>query len=504
MQKRQYQDEAINKCIEALTGTSYHAPILQAPTGSGKTYMAAKVVEHFRQDGSKILWLAPRRELIYQAQERLESVLGIEVGIIMAGERTRYSPVQVASFDTLHSRAIRQGTMEMPEAHLVVVDECHLSISKTRLNILAHYDLLLGLTATPARGDGRGLGMIYDTIIQSASIRELQESGYLVPVKYFSAPPPDVSGVAVRRGDYVVKELEQAVDQNHLVGDIVDNYSSLAPGKSAVVFCVSRKHARHVCEDFQLKGIDAEYVDGETPVKERAEIFDRVRSGETHVLVSVFVPSYGLDIPRLEVCINARPTKSIVLYMQQIGRVLRPFNGKSHAMVLDHAGCFDVHGPVEIDKPWSLDGKTTIQEREKEQRAGEPKEISCGMCGTVFTGSRVCPECETEVIPQSEPIPTYPAELREISWKEMAKSKQGLDMNKKFDLFGMLKMICKQRNYSPGWAAHKYREFTGAWPDPSVRRAPAMIPSKEVQSWVRSRQIAWAKSRNNWARRNSD
>ena len=331
-------------------GKGFKHPLLQLPTGGGKTHIALSIIKQAVAKNNSVLFLAPRRELIYQVSEKLDES-GVSHGVMKAGEpRYMFANVQVASMDTLHARGIRNETMILPKADIVMVDEAHLSVAPTRKEILSSYPdaIIIGLTATPARGDGKGLGEIYDDLVLSWPIRKLTDQGFLVPVRYFAPSKPDLAGLKLNKdGDYVVKGLSERVDNPQLVGDVVHNWFRLAKNKKTVVFCTTRSHSRHICDEFKSRGIKAEHVDGETPNDERKDILDRVRSGETQVLCNVFVATYGLDIPSLECAVLARPTRNIALYLQTVGRILRPFEGKTEAIVIDHSGAVDEHGFVD-------------------------------------------------------------------------------------------------------------------------------------------------------------
>ena len=337
---REDQDEAV-----AALGSSLRkgnaAPILVSATGSGKTVIAMHIIKLLRDRQKRILFLAPRRELIHQTSNTFTKSL-ISHGIIMAGEgATPHSPVQIGSFDTLHSRVYRHEIMDMPEdIDFVFVDEAHLSLAETRSTIINHYReagaRIIGLTATPARGDGRGMGEIYDDLVQVRTVADLIAEGALVQPVYYGADAPDLKAVKRTKEDYVITDLEKVMDRPKLIGDIYRNWSRIAPDKSTVIFCTTVNHSRHVQAEFHSHGITCEHVDANTPTKERKEIMERLRSGQTQVLTNVFIASYGLDVPRLECAVMARPTKSLPLYIQMGGRVLRPFEGKTGAIIIDH------------------------------------------------------------------------------------------------------------------------------------------------------------------------
>jgi len=493
MQLRSYQTEAIEQVRQAMAAGSTH-PLLVMPTGSGKTVVATEIVRRASEKKKRVLFLAPRRELIYQTVQTFQRNK-LFCGMLMAGEAMAPSAsIQVASFDTLHARAVKGDRIEMPRADLVIVDEAHLSISETRKNIISHYDRVIGLTATPARGDGRGLGEIYDSLNIGTDIRELTEQGHLVPVRYFAPSTPDLEGVKVSGGDYVIKQLGEAVDKPQLVGDVVQNWLRLAPERRTVVFCVNRKHSRHVRNEFLKAGIAAEHLDGETPLGERHAILDRVRSGETQVLCNVFVATYGLDIPPLDCAVLARPTRNIALYLQTIGRVLRTYPGKEDAIVIDHAGAVAQHGFVDDPIPWSLDAESKVSER-KEAEERERKELSdmtCPNCGHVARAAKVCSACGWEMLPPSKPVPTKHAELAEIETNTLRNKRHS--KAQKRSVFGGLLHYAQDRGFSSGWASHKYREYYGVWPNAYKGTEPSP-PSDELRRWIKSRQIAWANRR---------
>jgi len=491
---REYQEQAIH-ALRASLAQGKRRPVLVSPTGSGKTRTAVEVIRLAVEKGNRVLLLAPRRELIYQASGVLERA-GIVHGVIMAGEpMNRYATVQVASFDTLWARRNR---MPLPVADLVIVDEAHLSIAATRRKLLDAYPeaRIVGLTATPARGDGRGLGEIYDDLVEAWPIGRLQEAGYLVPTRYFVPSKPDLEGVKRKRdGDYQEAELGHRMDQPQLVGDIVANWLRIAPGRSTVVFCVTRAHSRHVCQEFRRAGVRAEHLDGETDLDERRAILERVAAGKTTVLCNVFVATFGLDIPRLEVAVMARPTRNVTLYLQTVGRVLRPYQGKTEAIVIDHAGAVDQHGRVEDDFPWSLGGDETVAERKRKQQQErkEPKDLTCPSCKTVFRASRVCPSCGHQLIPPGKPVPYHDGDLEELN---PSKANRTTTWAEKVAFIGGLKTYARQRGYSSGWVAHKYRARYGVWPnDPRVKHCEPGPVTPEVSGWIKHEQIKWAKSK---------
>jgi superfamily II DNA or RNA helicase len=379
---------------------------------------------------------------------------------------------------------------------LLILDEAHLWLAETRQKLVSAFPeaRVVGLTATPARGDGKGLGVMFEELVMTTGVRSLTEQGYLVPARYWAPSKPDLDGIKLDKdGDYQQKELGVRMSNARLVGDIVTNWLRIAPGKSTVVFCATRSHSRFVCEEFRSRGVRAEHLDGETDVDERKAILDRVRSGETTVLCNVFVATYGLDIPNLECAVLARPTRNITLYLQIVGRVLRPAPGKTEALIIDHSGAVEEHGFADDDIPWSLDDKESVKERKERQQKekAEPKEITCPKCKTVFKGRRDCPSCGHLLIPQGKPVPVHEAELKEVK-----KVNRDTDWDQKIEFMRGLRAYAQQKGWKEGWAAHAYKQKFGVWPnDARVKHCGAGQVSTEVLGWVQHLNIKRAKGR---------
>lgn len=496
MELRDYQTNAIT-AIRSSIGRGNKKPLLVSPTGSGKTAMGSEIVKCAVEKKNRVLFLAPRRELIYQASATFHKA-GILHGIIMAGEpMAEWRPVQVASFDTLHARGVRGEIIDMPYADVVIVDEAHLSVAKTRKDIIDHYGdkIIIGMTATPARGDGRGLGEIYDDMVISTNVRDLTEQGYLVPVRYFAPSKPDLEGLKLNKdGDYAEKGLAGAVDKAELIGDVVHNWQRIASDRQTVVFAVNRAHSRHIRDEFRRAGYRAEHLDGETPLDERKEILERVANGTTQILCNVFVATFGLDIPSLSCAVLARPTKNIALYLQTAGRVLRPCEGKTDAVIIDHAGAIAENGFVDDIQPWSLDSNSKVKDRKKQQQEQNktPKDITCARCKTVFSGQRFCPNCQAEVIGKAEDIPTHQADLQEVK-REKAKENRNVSKEEKQQFYSELLGYCYKNGKNEGFAAHTYRRRFGVWPNAMAKVSAE--PTAETSNYIKHTLIANAKRR---------
>lgn len=490
MSLRNYQIKSINE-LRAAVSAGHRSPCLVSPTGSGKTIIAKALIEASVARKRRVLFLAPRRELIFQTREKLVHA-GIQHGVIMAGETPHpWEPIQLACIPSLAARCLRRGE-PLPEADLILIDEAHLSIAEGTQSLLAAYPhaIKIGLTATPARTDGRGLGLVYSALVMGPTVAELTEQGNLVPARYFAPTKPDLEGVKIQAGDYNAKQLGERMQP--LVGDIVANWLRIARDRKTVVFAVNVAHSMSLCEQFLSAGIAAEHLDGTTPNDERAAILLRLRRGETQVLTNCDVCTYGWDEPSISCAVLARPTKSLARYFQMVGRVLRPFEGKADCIVIDHAGSVDEIGFVDEPVQWSLDTEGKVQDRQQQTR--KVGKITCPDCATVYTGVRICPHCGREPDPRKvRAIDVADGDLTELDRQKKRENREWSTRGKAV-FFGELLGLSQERGYSSGWAANQYRQKFGVWPNAHRDQVP-LSASAETRAWVKSRLIAYAKSK---------
>ena len=304
-----------------MIATGKRRALLVAPTGAGKSVIAADVIDDYVTEGNRTLVLVHRRELVAQMSEKLH-MSGVDHGVIQAGYPTRAGAmVQVASIQTLHARAVRSSRMVMPAADLIVVDEAHHIRARSYRQIIEQYPdaILLGMTATPCRSDGRGLGNMFDCIVECPNIAELIEGGFLVPTMVYAPTQPDLKGVKIVRGDYAESQLAERMDQASLVGDIVTHWLRLAERRRTVVFATSVAHSAHLRDEFRAAGVWAEHIDGSTPVEERDAILAKLNSGAVELVCNCMVLTEGWDQPAVSCLVLARPTKSMGLYRQMVG-----------------------------------------------------------------------------------------------------------------------------------------------------------------------------------------
>ena len=470
---RAYQQSAVQE-IRARVAAGVRRLIVVAPTGSGKTTIAAHIIGSAVERGSRVLFMAHRRELITQAYNRLIQ-LGVpenQLGVLMGRDRRWRpgAPVQVASVDTLRNRA-------KPLADIVFVDECHRATAKSYRDIAAYYPdaLHLGLTATPFRANGAGLDDAYDDLLLVASPRRLIDEGHLVEPRVFTVPTdalPDLSAVRVKRGDYDQRALAEAVDSKTLVGNLVEHWVRHAEGARTVAFAVSVAHSQHIAEQFRQAGVPAEHLDGATPTEERDAILARLERGETRVVSNCGVLCEGWDQPAVKCAILARPTRSTGLYLQQAGRILRPWNGQ-RAIILDHGGCALEHGLPQDDRNFSLQGT----KKKRNGKTSAPVRTCPTCCAVLPLCTRICPECDTVLIEQAE-VPTE----REGTLVEVHP-----DDLKRIEL-ERLRSIADERGYKPGWVYYRFKEKFGEAPprDRRPRRSQPAVDSRALRDVLRN------------------
>jgi superfamily II DNA or RNA helicase len=232
-------------------------------------------------------------------------------------------PLQISSIATLHARAIRANVIDLPSADLVIVDEAHHARARSYTKIIEKYPhaVILGLTATPCRGDGRGLGNVFECLVECPSVAELIADGHLVPTKVYAPSLPDLRGVSVKRGDYVESQLAERMNNTRLVGDVVEHWHRLGERRQTVIFATGVAHSLHIRDEFRRAGVLAEHIDGTTPVEEREAILGRLAAGKVEIVCNAMVLTEGWDQPSVSCLVLARPTKSLGLCRQMVGRV---------------------------------------------------------------------------------------------------------------------------------------------------------------------------------------
>lgn len=396
------------------------------PTGTGKTVLFAEIVSMGFERGKKILIVVHRKELVDQITKKLAS-LEIDLGLIMAGKKADYTKIiQVASIQTLSRR-------DHPEANLIIIDECHHSKADTYKKLWEIYPeaKFLGVTATPVRLSGEGFDDLFDELIESPPVSFFIQNKFLVPIKQLVGAHPDLSGVKKRQGDYVTSMLSNVMLDNGIMANLVESYQRHAPGKCTIIFAVDIEHSKSIVERFVKAGISAAHIDSETPKEERASILERFKAKKITVVSNVEIITEGFDFPECEAVQLARPTKSLALYLQMVGRVMRPANGKTEGIVLDNAGLWLEHGLATVDRTWSLTGATKKGSDDHDNR-----EIALDEEGAVREVNRYSPH--------------------EVEGLELVPFTEELDRLLKFETY---LQVARSHNYKMLYAYHRYVEM---------------------------------------------
>jgi DNA repair protein RadD len=460
IQLRPYQQQLVND-IRLQYQMGRQSVLTVLPTGGGKTYIFSYIAHQSSIKGNRVLILVHRAELLDQASSSLRT-MGVRHGLIQAGRSMDLShAVQVASVQTL---ARRLHLLPRQFFQLMVVDEAHHTTAGTWAKVIEHFSpaaKLLGVTATPIRGDGRGLAEHYQAMVLGPTAQWLTDHGFLASARVLAPPGFDVAGLRKRMGHFDAKQAEQRTTSIH--GDCLSHYRKHLAGQTAIAFCCSVAHAEAVADLFNRHGITAASIDGSMDAARRRRLLGDLGDGRLKVLTSCSLIGEGVDVPSVAGCILLRPTTSVALHLQMIGRCLRPQDGKT-ATVLDHVGNTLRLGHHLEDREWTLEG-----ERKSRDREAAP---SCKVCPRCFSTSistaRVCAECGHVFAPvERRELQTVEGELVELTAAARErKREQGSAQS-----YEQLVALGKQRNmkHPHAWAKHVLaaRQTKGQW-----RRVP--------------------------------
>jgi DNA repair protein RadD len=499
LEARPYQALAV-EMVRNSYKSGHKAPLLCLSTGLGKTIFSVMIIKLMVEQGKRLIFIAHRRSLVLQTAEVFRRN-GIDADVIMAGHpfEDRH-PVTVCSVDTLlsrHSKNLSIGVC-LERADLICWDECHVYTGIARAEfyagLLARGKLMLGMTATPCRPDGSGLGTMFDDLIIPITMREGIEAGYLLQPRYFSGARADLSKVRSKE-DYNQGDLGKVYGEKTLIGKVYENWKLHAEGTSTVIFTPTCDTAAMLCDEFNSHGVKTEYVDAKTASDDRQRIFKRVQSGETTVLCNVGIVSVGVDIPAIQTVVFATATKSIVKVMQGVGRGMRPHGDQKWMNVLDHGGwCLNPRiGFVEDITDWSLEAKNTVNDRvEKKKKKTETRmEFECPKCHRVYQAAASCPGCGFVPEKKKKPLETTDDELGEIiTNKAAAKRNRNTSAEEKEYFFGEMKSYGRAHNYKPGWAMMKFRDKFGVFPN-DFHGTPERVPRESTMVWIQNQNRAY-------------
>jgi DNA repair protein RadD len=451
---RPYQAEAIVS-IERAFGVNTRA-LYVAPTGSGKGEVIARVTEATAARGERALVLVHRIELVEQISTALRRRC-VEHGAIAPRFPTSDHDVQIAMVATF----ARRIELWRDRFDLIVIDEAHHAVAGLWGAAIASQPRarIFDVTATPERLDGRGLRDVFDTLIIGPSTRELINDGCLSRfVIYEPMRGPDLTRARIRAGDFATEDIRTAMG-SVVITAAVTEYQRLCPGLSAVVFCVDTAHSKTVAERFRAAGVRAAHIDGETAATERRRAIDGLGNGSLDVLCNCDLISEGLDIPAIGGVILLRPTQSLALYLQQVGRALRPARGKDRALILDFAGNVARHGMPDAPRDWSLDAKPR---RLRERSAEAPRYRRC-TCGAIHRLElHRCSECGADLLTRRE---RREIEIR-LEQARRAEERDNLLRLAPRDRIRWagadersLHIVAQLNGYKPGWVWYRLREL---------------------------------------------
>lgn len=461
---RDYQQKALTEVRQALR--HHDRVMLQLPTGAGKTTVATYMLGGAAMKGKRSWFTCHRSELVDQTSSTFSRV-GMHHGFCAANRPPRYNePVTICSIDTLRNRMDR-----MPPPDFIIVDEAHHSPAGTWRKIFDAYPntKFVGLSATPERLDGKPLNDLFSSLVTGPTTGDLISDGWLSGYRAWSQPMPDLSGMKMRGADYDPTELAGLMGDRFLLGDCVQHYLDLCPGRQAVAFCVSVEHALATRDAFRAAGVVSEELDGGADRRTRIEIMTAFRRKQIQVLTSVDLFGEGTDIPELDAVILLRPTKSLALHLQQVGRCLRSVYApghdtstpearraaiaagpKPHAFILDHAGNLAEHGVPDAPREWRLEGRA-----KRKGKSSAPVK-TCGTCfGTVPAAASECPYCGSGFEGMPREVEQVDGQLIEIDpavFRRQARQEVGQAKTRE-----ELERIAAQRGYKKAWVDHIMR-----------------------------------------------
>ena len=358
-----YQTEAKAKIYKMWT--QLRSIMFQMPTGTGKTHLFVSISRDLHEWGVqhksavKILFLAHRKELIKQIKEKLGVKYGLAAGTIMANNmEEKYLPYQVASVQTLIRRI---DDWKEKDFDLIIVDEAHhvkADSYKTILRAFPHAKVL-GVTATPYRMSHESFRPEFDDLITSRPVAQFIKEGWLTDYEYYSIKPESKIQMDIQSinrfamdGDYLDEAAAYVMDRDEIRAGIVSSYEHYAKGKKGIVYTITKAHNIHVCNKFRAHGYKAVAIDDSTPPKEREAYVSDFKSGKIDIICNVNIFSEGFDCPDVEFIQLARPTKSLSMYLQQVGRGLRIADGKEKVILLDNVGLYNRFGFPSAKRQW--------------------------------------------------------------------------------------------------------------------------------------------------------
>ncbi len=474
---RDYQKQTISQLFSLIREGNKRVLVVLS-CGAGKSTIFSAVCKMAQEKDRKVLFVVHRKKLVHQFKERLQNQFDINSGLIIAGSKeNRRRNIQVASIQSLVGR-------EFPEADLIIFDEAHHIKSNQFMKVVEHYQdkVMVGLTATPERLDGSGLGDVFNKIVNPIKMWELIKQGFLCETKVIVPERKvDLSNVHVRAGEFVEKEMFDVFNTMTAYSDVVNMYKQYTPGKRMIVFNVNVQHSKIMAQTFNEAGIPAIHIDGETPDEEREASLKLVEQGKVLVICNVAVFIEGLDVPMIEVCCMNRATNSKTVYIQCIGRAQRPGEGKKYAVVFDFGGNTIRHNFVE-DYDQQEFALTTTKAKKKGEYKAEPKE--CPECRKMNRPNiRIC-ECGHEFKYVKEKVVLSGGIKMEVLSREalLIEGMVNMGFGKLKELpVGKLLLAQSVRGYKNGWAVNVVKDRDEKWKECSFFQIINHLEDEELK-----------------------
>ena len=434
MELRDYQITAINEVHKAWT-QGYKRPCVVMPCGAGKSITVAEMAKLTTSNGKRVQFIVHRQELCEQITDTFSSY-GVNMDLCSVGL----------------VQTISRRLEKLPLPALIITDENHHCLAKSYRKIYDYWGdaHCVGVTATPVRLNGGGLGEVNDKLIIGPTVRELIERKCLADFDYYAPAVADLSGLKARNGDFAPEEIELALNKPQIYGDVISYYRKLADGKQAICYCATINHSKAMAEEFSRNGITAVHFDGDTPKAQRAETVRKFRNGEITVLCNVDLIGEGFDVPDCAVSILMRPTKSLTLYIQQAMRSMRYKEGK-RAIIIDHVGNVHRFGLPDQEFKWTLDPK----KKQVREQVSEVKIMQCTQCFYTHKPATVCPKCGyVYPVKERKQLETKEARLERITETVRHYSNPNECRNR-----SELSAYAKLKGYKPGWAYYAAKKY---------------------------------------------
>lgn len=484
-----FQDRTIDEIRTALVA-GFKKIMVMAPTGSGKTHIAVKIINMAIKKGKKVLFVVDRKTLVNQTSKTFWNH-DIDHGIVQ-GDNPAYAPwkgIQICSIQSLMRR-------RTPDADLVIVDEAHTHYAHMT-EIMDKWNLVpfIGLSATPFT---RGLGNHYKKLIISTTVSKLIESGNLVKPIVFDVELILTKKVPLVAGEFSNKVMGAQANKPKITADIVTNWIDNGEGRKTILFPCNVAHSKALCNEFNEHGIITEHVDAHTTDEDREAIFERFKNGETTILSSVGVLTKGFDETSVSCIILARGTKSLMLYIQMVGRGARAHDGKSDYFIFDHATNVERLGWPDDPLPDTLcNGDSTENKRQEEHEEKKEKELkpkkcpecsilvhekdfTCHRCGHLFTKAPGIDVGDGKLVKKDRSSPA-------------AKRNREISVSEKQAFYSAALEHCKNKGFKEGWAANAYRDRFSVWPNSMEKKAGGTC--LEFENHLKHKRIAYAKRR---------